>query len=257
MSKTMSKYRSKLFALVILIMVVVPLLITLTGCSNSNDGSVTFDAANNTAEATASNTDAEYAEGFHYVEVTVEGYDTFTIVVDANTAPITATNFLELVNDGYYDGLAFYRIVDGFCLQGGTLGNTASSVDTSLDTIVGEFSDNGYDNALADNFERGVVAMARTTDPDSATSTFFITLSDNDTVGTSLDGLYAAFGTIDDAGMTIVDQIVADYLDAVDNETLGTISDEDAMPIILSVVEVEVDADTVNDDTEIASEDNN
>ena len=216
----------------------------ITGCStdssddaNSNTNTVATENTANETRTTVSQGDL--LSGTHHVQLTVDGYDPITIEVNADAAPITATNFINLVNDGYYDGLAFYRIVDGFCLQGGTLGNTASGADPSLDPIDGEFSDNGYDNSLADDFTKGTVAMARTSDPNSATSTFFVTLDDNSSVDASLNGQYAAFGMVDEAGMATIDKIVSDYISNVDDEAMGTISDENQMPIISSITQVD------------------
>ena len=175
-----------------------------------------------------------YATGTHHAVVTVEGYDPFTIELDASAAPVSVSNFCKLANEGYYNGKTFYRFVDGFCMQGGTLGNSASGNDGSLKPIVGEFSGNGVDNVLASDFKKGVVAMARTSDPNSATSTFFVTLGSGASVGASLNDQYAAFGTIDEAGMAVVDQIVAKYLPAA-SSSMGVIADEAAQARITSI----------------------
>lgn len=177
----------------------------------------------------------EYAGGSYVATVNVEGYGSFEIDLDEESAPISAANFCALAENGYYDGLALYRVVEGFCLQGGTLGNSASGSDDELVNITGEFSDNGVNNELADEFGYGTVAMARSDDMDSASSTFFITLGDNDSVGVSLDGLYAAFGTIDSEGMEVVEDIVAATADKIDDSGMGIIADEADMPIIESI----------------------
>lgn len=173
----------------------------------------------------------EPAANIRHANVKVQGYDEFTIDVDLDNAPITAANFCKLVEDGYYDGLAFYRIQQGFCLQGGTLGNNAAGNDPDLTPIVGEFRNNGHDNPLADRFHKGTVAMARTNDPDSATSTFFVTLETSLSVSFNLNGKYAAFGTIDAGGMKIVDAICSDYAEYATGDA-GAIDDSDHMPII-------------------------
>ena len=167
--------------------------------------------------------------------VTVEGYDPFTITLDADQAPVSVSNFCKLASDGYYNGKTFYRFVDGFCMQGGTKGNSASGNDSSLTPIVGEFKTNGVDNALASDFKKGTVAMARTNAPNSATSTFFVTLGSGSSVGASLNDKYAAFGTIDDAGMAIVDKIVADYLPNVTDPSMGAIANESKQAKITSI----------------------
>lgn len=173
--------------------------------------------------------------GKHHAMIYVDGYDPIEVELDADSAPISVTNFVNLANEGYYDGLTFYRVVEDFCLQGGTMGNSASGTDNDLGTITGEFSSNGVNNPLADNFDRGTIAMARTQLPNSATSTFFITLGSNDAVGTSLDGQYAAFGTVDKDSMDTVDQIVSDTIGLVDDEYMGSISDESLQPVITRI----------------------
>jgi cyclophilin family peptidyl-prolyl cis-trans isomerase len=123
-------------------------------------------------------------------------------------------------------------------LQGGTLGNSTTGSDSSLSKIKGEFSSNDVDNPLADSFGRGTVAMARTTDVDSASSTFFVTLSSSKSVQSTLNGQYAAFGTIDEEGMQIVDQIVLDYASYAD-DNMGGISDESKQAHITGIVMVD------------------
>lgn len=216
--------------------------LAFAGCSQNTSASSSAASeaasASSSASASASTSSAassESASGIHHAELTVEGYDPITIELDADAAPLSVANFCALANEGYYDGLTFYRFVDLFCMQGGTKGNTASGGDSGLDPIPGEFSQNGYDNKLADDFKKGTVAMARTSDPNSATSTFFITLDTSEGVSLSLNGQYAAFGTIDDAGMAIVDQIVADYLPNVTDPQMGTIADESKQAKISSI----------------------
>lgn len=222
-------------------------MFALAGCSDgsssssSSSSSTTYSSTTTLSSNDAKTpTDEASMSGIHHAVIEVEGYDPINVELNADSAPITVTNFAKLVNDGYYNGLTFYRIQDGFVIQGGTLGNTASGTDDSLTPVVGEFSSNGHDNALADEFGYGTIAMARTSDPDSATSTFFITLDGNEEVASALNGMYAAFGTIDEAGMEVVKQIVADHLDAVDpSSAMGIISDESQQPVIKSITIVD------------------
>lgn len=115
-------------------------------------------------------------------------------------APETVKNFLSLVNSGFYDGLTFHRVIPGFMIQGGDpLGN---GMGGSEHTIRGEFRQNGFDNPI--RHTRGVISMARASDPNSASSQFFIMHAD----APHLDGAYAAFGKVV-SGMHAVDEIAA------------------------------------------------
>lgn len=159
--------------------------------------------------------------GKHYVEITVKGYGKIDLELDADVAPITVTNFINLVNDKFYDGLTFHRIIDGFMVQGGDpLGNGTGG---SSKTIKGEFSDNGISNSIS--HVRGVISMARSNSYDSASSQFFIVHEDS----TFLDGKYAAFGKVT-SGMDVVDELVKVKVE--DNN--GTVSKEN-QPIIESI----------------------
>ncbi len=122
-------------------------------------------------------------------------------------APITVKNFEKLVSEGFYDGLTFHRVIPGFMIQGGDpLGN---GMGGSTEHIVGEFAANGYQNSL--KHTRGVISMARSSNPDSASSQFFI-MHEN---APHLDGYYAAFGKVV-SGIETVDEIASiptDYSD--------------------------------------------
>lgn len=120
-----------------------------------------------------------------------------------NLAPDTVKNFGDLVEKGFYDGLIFHRVIPGFMIQGGgyaELFYTGVANQKETATIKGEFSANGVENDL--KHERGVISMARTDDPDSASSQFFIMHGD----APHLDGQYAAFGKITE-GIEVVDEI--------------------------------------------------
>ena len=212
-------------------------LTMFVGCSQSSSTNSASSNSGSSASSEASKAAAEgpYASGIHHAELTVEGYDPIMIELNADEAPASVANFCDLAGSGYYDGLTFYRFVDKFCMQGGTKGNSSTSQDGSLNPIVGEFSQNGYENNLADGFKKGTVAMARKSDPDSATSTFFVTLDTSEGVSMSLNGQYAAFGTIDEQGMAIVDNIVADHLPSVTNPKSGEITDETKQAKIVSI----------------------
>ncbi|MBQ8509248.1 MAG: peptidylprolyl isomerase [Clostridia bacterium] len=122
-------------------------------------------------------------------------------------APITVANFEKLVKEGFYDGLIFHRVINGFMIQGGD--PTGTGMGGSPDTIKGEFKSNGVTNNLSHT--RGTISMARTQVKDSASSQFFICHED----ATYLDGEYAAFGCVTE-GMDVVDRIAAvdtNYMD--------------------------------------------
>lgn len=157
--------------------------------------------------------------GIHHANISIEGYGDIEIELDADTAPITVTNFVKLAQEDFYDGLTFWRIMDGFMMQGGDpLGNGTGGAD---ENIKGEFANNGVENDISHT--RGTVSMARASDPDSASSQFFIVQADS----TFLDGDYAGFGHVTE-GMDIVDQICKD---AKPTDNNGTIAAEE-QPVI-------------------------
>ena len=160
--------------------------------------------------------------GKYTAVIDIADYGAITLELDGDSAPLTVANFVKLAKDGFYDGLTFHRIMDGFMMQGGDPnGNGTGGSD---ETIPGEFSANGCDNPISHT--RGTISMARAQDPNSASSQFFICQADS----TFLDGNYAAFGRVTD-GMDVVDAICADAQPTDDN---GTIPPE-AQPVINSV----------------------
>ncbi|MBQ1466911.1 MAG: peptidylprolyl isomerase [Solobacterium sp.] len=155
--------------------------------------------------------------------MTVKDYGEIVFEMKTSTAPETVKNFVELAESGFYDGLTFHRIMDGFMIQGGDPdGNGGGG---SGKTIHGEFSSNGYDNPLS--HVCGTVSMARAKNPDSASSQFFICVADD----TFLDGDYAAFGTVTE-GLEVAMKIAADAQPVDKN---GTILPEE-QPVIESIV---------------------
>ena len=160
--------------------------------------------------------------GKYTAVIDIADYGAITLELDGDSAPLTVANFVKLAKDGFYDGLTFHRIMDGFMMQGGDPnGNGTGGSD---ETIPGEFSANGCDNPISHT--RGTISMARAQDPNRASSQFFICQADS----TFLDGSYAAFGRVTD-GMDVVDAICADAQPTDDN---GTIPPE-AQPVINSV----------------------
>ena len=138
-----------------------------------------------------------------YVEIAVRGYPKMVVLLDATTAPVTVRNFLSLVEDGFYDGLTFHRIIKDFMIQGGD--PDANGTGGSDNEIFGEFSSNGHNNDIS--HKHGVISMARSNDPNSASSQFFICNAD---ASQSLDGSYAAFGYVVE-GLSVVDDITEDF----------------------------------------------
>ena len=178
-------------------------------------------AAEESTESSAGET-AGNASGTHHAEIVIRDYGTITVELDGDAAPITVENFITLAKDGFYDGLTFHRIMDGFMIQGGDPnGNGTGGSDT---TIKGEFADNGVDNPIS--HKAGVISMARSQDPDSASSQFFITVADSE----FLDGQYAAFGHVTE-GMDVAEQIAKD---AKPTDGNGTIPPEE-QPVIETI----------------------
>ena len=134
--------------------------------------------------------------------------------LDEAAAPKTVANFNKLVSEGFYDGLSFHRIIPGFMIQGGDpVGNGTGG---SKENIVGEFASNGVNNPI--KHTRGVISMARSMDPNSASSQFFIMHAD----APHLDGNYAAFGHVVE-GLEVVDEIANTPTDFRDKPTTPVI----------------------------------
>ena len=201
------------------------LLGTATACGSDNNSDSSEKDSTTTAAESSDETTANDASSDS--ETASSDGLTFVITLYPDDAPITCENFENLVSDGFYDGLTFHRIVEDFMAQGGD--PSGNGTGGSEKTIKGEFSQNGVDNPLSHT--RGVVSMARSSDPDSASSQFFICYSDDDTF---LDGQYAAFGHVTE-GMDIVDQICKD---AKPTDNNGTIS-ADEQPVMTSVTVID------------------
>lgn len=161
--------------------------------------------------------------GKHHIEIEIENYGTISLELDADKAPATVTNFISLAKDGFYDGLTFHRIIEGFMIQGGDpQGNGMGGSD---ENIVGEFAQNGFSKNDISH-ERGVISMARAASFNSASSQFFIMHEDCP----GLDGAYAAFGHTTD-GVEIVDLICRD---TPVRDMNGTVAKQD-QPVITEI----------------------
>lgn len=163
----------------------------------------------------------------YHAEIEIENYGTIHLELYRKDTPETVDNFIELAESGFYDGLTFHRIMEGFMMQGGC--PNGDGTGNSEHTIKGEFSANGFENNLS--HERGVISMARkggntSSAYNSASCQFFIVHKDS----AFLDGEYAAFGRVT-SGMEIVDAI-CESAEPIDNN--GTILDY-AQPVIKSI----------------------
>ncbi len=141
------------------------------------------------------------------IEIVMENGGIIKAELYPASAPITVANFVKLIEENFFDGLIFHRVISGFMIQGG--GMTVDGKQKHTESIKGEFTKNGVDNPL--KHTRGVLSMARTIFPNSASSQFFIMHAD----APHLDGEYAAFGKVTE-GMDIVDAIAetaTDYQD--------------------------------------------
>ena len=141
------------------------------------------------------------------VKMQIRDLGTITLELYPETAPITVKNFTDLVNKGFYNGLKVPRVIEGFMIQGGD--PTGTGMGGPGHQIKGEFAANGVNNPL--KHTRGVISMARSMNPDSAGSQFFIMHQD----APHLDGQYAAFGKVTD-GLDVVDAIARTKVDYQD-----------------------------------------
>lgn len=195
----------------------------LAGCGNDPTAPITREEPSAAGRETGaagtqegeSEENAELLSGTHHIEIYIQDMGVIAVELDADSAPITVTNFVNLAQDGFYDGLTFHRVMNGFMMQGGD--PLGTGLGGSEEKITGEFSDNGIENNLTHT--RGAISMARSQDYNSASSQFFIVHQDS----TFLDGQYAAFGYVTD-GMDIVDEICGNTAVQGDN---GAVQMED------------------------------
>lgn len=192
------------------------LLLSLAGCGKTSVVGITT-----TSKAPAANEESQ-GVGTHHAEIDIQDYGTITVELDGDIAPITVQNFMDLANDGFYDGLTFHRIIAGFMMQGGD--PNGNGTGGSENTIKGEFSANGVENSLSHT--RGAISMARSQAYDSASSQFFICHADS----TFLDGQYACFGYVTD-GMDVVDAVCEAAQPTDDNGTIPA----DQQPVITAI----------------------
>ena len=192
------------------------LVLSLAGCGKTSVVGITT-----TSKAPAANEESQ-GVGTHHAEIEIQDYGTITVELDGDAAPITVQNFMDLANAGFYDGLTFHRIISGFMMQGGD--PNGNGTGGSENTIKGEFSANGVENTLSHT--RGAISMARSQNPDSASSQFFICHADS----TFLDGQYACFGYVTD-GMDVVDDVCEAAQPTDGNGTIPA----DQQPVITAI----------------------
>ena len=202
-------------------MLMITMIITLAACGGST---ASEEPAADESAAQEEQSAEQTAEpiGIHHAEIVIKDFGTVKVELDGDTAPITVQNFMDLANQGFYDGLTFHRIIEGFMIQGGD--PNGDGTGGSGQNIKGEFSANGVNNDIS--HKKGVISMARAQDPDSASSQFFIVQEDSE----FLDGQYAAFGHVTE-GMEFVDIIAKEAKPVDDN---GTIPAED-QPVIETI----------------------
>ena len=184
------------------IILILLIAITITSCGSKNEETKKEEEKIVTEDIKTGVVDGykftQVEEETDRVKIQMENGDIILVVLSNKDTPITIKNFKKLVSEKFYDGLIFHRVIKDFMIQGGD--PTGTGFEGSDEEIKGEFSSNGVKNSLSHT--RGVVSMARSNDPDSASSQFFICHADS----TYLDGNYAAFGKVF-AGMDIVDKI--------------------------------------------------
>lgn len=180
-----------------------------SGTNSNTNSDKTQSGAKSSFDSTVVFKTLEDLEGLEFKTVTFTMTDgqKFTMNVYPEIAPKTVENFLKLVDSGFYDGLIFHRVIEGFMAQGGDPEGTG--MGGAPEKIIGEFASNGFYNPLS--HQRGVVSMARSNSPDSASSQFFICYDD----ASFLDGDYASFGFVTE-GMEVVDSFLSEGTDASD-----------------------------------------
>lgn len=202
-----------------LLTAVLTLALSLTACGNGD---------NKTAEPTPVPTlSPELMEGAINATITLESGDEISLELYPKVAPETVDNFVDLAEDGFYDGLIFHRVIEDFMIQGG--GYDENLKEQKASTIEGEFSANGFENPLSHT--RGVISMARAQQYDSASSQFFIVQADS----TYLDGQYAAFGMVTD-GMDVVDDIASERTGSVTSSGMENVP---VNPIVIESITIE------------------
>jgi peptidyl-prolyl cis-trans isomerase B (cyclophilin B) len=211
----------KIISAILITVMIFTAMISLSSCSENSIDKRSYCEYRNTRDITG--------RELSFVKMTVKGMGTMIILIDHTAAPTTAANFMSLVNEGFYNGITFHRIIKDFVVQGGD--PTGTGRGGSDKTIYGEFQTNGY-YANDISHLRGVIAMARSGSPNSASSQFYFCHADS----ISLDTNYATFGYII-AGLNVVDKIVKSTVKYADSNS-GAIADKSKQAVIVSATEI-------------------
>ena len=214
----MKKFRTWTLTLAVMM----SLALGLTGCGQTGTFTTATDGQSGSAQSGSQTASDPVESGIYRAQIEIQDYGTITLELDGNAAPQTVGNFVNLARDGFYDGLTFHRIMEGFMMQGGD--PKGNGTGGSGQNIVGEFAANGVENPLSHT--RGAISMARAQPYDSASSQFFIVHEDSQ----FLDGQYAAFGYVTE-GMDVVDAVCTEA-QPLDNN--GTIAKAE-QPVITSI----------------------
>lgn len=218
----MNKLKKQIKSLLLVMLMLMVSMAMMTACGGGSEEPDDF----SDVESEIAAKEKAPGIGIHHAEIEIKDYGTIKLELDGDEAPLTVQNFMDLANAGFYDGLTFHRIMDGFMIQGGDPEGTG--MGGSDKNVVGEFAKNGIENSIS--HKKGVISMARSSDPDSASSQFFITVADSE----FLDGKYAAFGHVTE-GQDVADKIAAD---AQPTDNNGTIPPE-AQPVITKITIVD------------------
>ncbi len=178
---------------------ILAVLLTIVIITSVNDSKETGSNSSTSSVTAVENWVTKVAETTYYADIDIKDFGKITVALDGKTAPKTVENFVTLAKSGFYDGLTFHRIIEGFMMQGGDPEGTGFG--GSENNIVGEFALNGYNNNLSHT--RGAISMARSQEYNSGSSQFFICHKDSKE---SLDGNYAAFGYVTE-GIEVVDKV--------------------------------------------------
>ncbi|MDY3032144.1 MAG: peptidylprolyl isomerase [Clostridia bacterium] len=203
--------------------------LTLTSCGAKAPAPTATPAPTSTAAPSKSLEELTSRKDYVEITVNVNGEDkVMKAELYPDLAPETVANFEKLASENFYDGLIFHRVISGFMIQGGGYSEDMTEKETA--SIKGEFKSNGFENPL--KHERGVLSMARTSVPDSASSQFFIMHEDYP----SLDGEYAAFGKVTE-GLEVIDEIASQPTKSLENG----MSDVPENPIVIKSIKISLE----------------